>query len=155
MAGKTQLLERDDEISDSELSSVLDKHSPSDLDPHPSDAPYAHVLDDLLGDDLEEGVLSTQSRQKLASRMRAMASKLTRMRSMKRFRMAPSAHLQYRARKAAIMALRRRVAGDRGKRYSDLSPSERVQIDKQVLSRFGKNFRVIVTNAAQIGRAHV
>lgn len=149
MAGKTQLLERDDEISDSELSSVLDKHSPSDLDPHPSDAPYAHVLDDLLGDDLEEGVLSTQSRQKLASRMRAMASKLTRMRSMKRFRMAPSARLQYRARKAAIMALRRRVAGDRGKRYSDLSPSERVQIDKQVLSRFGKNFRVIVTNAAR------
>ena len=144
---KIQLLELNQSIGDEELKAVLSSVSPEDLDPHPSDSIYAYVLDDLIPEKIEE-VLSIQARRKLANRMRAMSSKLARMRKFKRMLMAPQSRLQYRARKAAIMALRARVAGDRGKKYAELSPSEKIQIDKQVVSRYGNNLKSFVKIAS-------
>ena len=131
--------------NDTELTDVIRLHDITDFEPHLSDAVYAHVLDDLLDDDISEAkVMTLQARRKLATRMRAMSAKLTRMRLAKRTRLAPPARLQYRARKAAIMLLRARIAGKRGEHYSQLSPSDRIMIDRQVMSRYGKNLDKLV-----------
>ena len=131
--------------SDQELNDVVRTHDCFEFEPHPSDAVYAHVLDDLIEEDLTEaGARSLTTRRKLATRMRSMSSKLTRMRAAKRMRLAPTERLQYRARKAAIMLLRARLAGKRGRDYSKLSPSDRVMIDKQVVNRYGKNLEKMV-----------
>lgn len=52
-------------------------------------------------------------------------------------RKASSQQLELRARKAAIMILRKKVAGPKGAKYATLSPSEKIGIDKRVAKKMG------------------
>jgi nicotinic acid mononucleotide adenylyltransferase/predicted kinase len=87
------------------------------------------------GLELEEGVLSIAQRLKRAASMRRNEPRIKAARARAMKRMANNQKLVGRARKKAIQALRKRVAGDKGVNYHDLSPSEKIQIDKLVEKR--------------------
>jgi hypothetical protein len=69
--------------------------------------------------------------------MRKNAPKLARKREMMSHRMADASHIEGRARKAAINALRKRLAGEKGAHYAELSASEKMAIDKKVEEKKG------------------
>lgn len=79
--------------------------------------------------------LSVQQRLARGRVMKRFANKIARMRKIKSKRMADKTQLQKRARKKAIALLRKRVAGERGKSYATLSPSEKISIDKLVAKK--------------------
>jgi len=152
--------EKDDdlEVSDDELDAIVDKMSDEDMDANDDDVVLAkHIFpddaDELEDDDEEDDdeeemkearVLTFQQRQKVAQRMRRLAKRFSRLRAIKRKRMATPDRLKFRARKAALMVLRRRAAGARGQKYSQLSRGERISIDKMVANRYKKNLSNIV-----------
>lgn len=152
----------DHDVTDDEIDDLWSTHSPEDLDP--TDAPEDERFDDVLcdidndgdndcaddHDEIDEAVVSMQRRMRLASRMRMMAPRLARLRATRRMRMAPTERLQYRARKAALMIIRKRVAGaNTVAHYSKLSPSQRISIDKQIQQRYGKNLTKVIGSMAQ------
>lgn len=155
----------DHAVAPEDIKSVLGDIEPSDLDPHDDDATLLHVLDPEYDDDHEdkcplcgtdddddsvtEAVMSMQTRRKLAMHMRIIAPRLTRLRAMRRMRMASSQSLQYRSRKAALMILRKKVAGQAGAGYSKLSTSSKMGVDRQLMSRYGKNLKSLVTNISR------
>ena len=165
MVDKSESSDSNDDhgVDDEDIKSVLGDIKPSDLDPHDDDATLLHVLDPeydddhedecpLCGDDddsVTEAVMSMATRRKLAMHMRIIAPRLARLRAMKRMRMASSQSLQYRSRKAALMILRKKVAGQAGAGYSKLSTSSKIGVDRQLMSRYGKNLRSIVTNISR------
>jgi nicotinic acid mononucleotide adenylyltransferase/predicted kinase len=87
------------------------------------------------GFDLEESVLSIAQRLKRAASLRRNEPRIAAARARAMKRMAGNQKLVARARKKAIMSIRKRVAGDKGVNYHDLSPSEKIQIDKLVEKR--------------------
>jgi len=87
------------------------------------------------GLELEESVLTIAQRLKRAASMRRNEPRIKAARARAMKRMANNQKLVGRARKKAIMAIRKRVAGDRGVNYHDLSASEKIQIDKLVDKR--------------------
>lgn len=113
------------------------KGLPSKLQAHSSDV-YKLVRAGMRlseGLELEEAVLTIAQRLKRAAAMRRNEAKIEAARERARRRMASQQKLVGRARKKAIEAIRRRVAGEKGKSYHDLSPSEKIQIDKLVEKR--------------------
>lgn len=136
--------------SESDIEKMIKDMQGDHLDPHEHDHEFLNVLMDEDEDEDEEAemseakVLSIAQRQKLKQRMKVMAKRYARLRKMKAKRMAPADRLRYRSRKAALMLLRKRVAGNRGVSYHSLSPSQRVAIDKSVKQRFGKSLDKIV-----------
>ena len=145
-------LEDSAEFTDAELDEVLEM----DNEPSIDDVPFLETLipdAELSGSDEEETVtearaLTILQRVKLGQRMRRMEPRLERQRELKKKRMATPGRLKYRARKAGINALRKRVAGNRGMDYGKLSAGQKVSIDRQVKARFGKNFDKIVGGLA-------
>jgi len=85
--------------------------------------------------DEERKPLSLQQRLARGRMLRRIAPKLKRMRDIRRKRMADQPRLERRARKTAIKFLRKRVAGERGKNYADLSPSEKITVDRLVIKK--------------------
>ena len=79
--------------------------------------------------------LTIAQRQKKARQMKRLAPRLARFRKIKAKRKADKDTLMKRAQKAARNVVRKKVAGDRGKNYSALSPSEKVTIDKLVAKK--------------------
>jgi len=146
---------KDDDISDlpsdSEISKHFDSLSADDLDLDDSDA---MMLDVLLGNDEEEEeikevrILSIQQRQKLGQRMKAMSKRLARLRQIKAKQMPAQQRLRMRARKAAIMLLRKRATGKKNLDYAALSKSQRVAVDTALVQRFGKNLNSLVGRLA-------
>ena len=113
------------------------KGLPTKLQSHADDV-YALVRSGMRiaeGLELEESVLTISQRLKRAAAMRRNEPKIkaARIRAMKR--MANNQQLIGRARKKAIEAIRKRVAGEKGVAYHDLSASEKIQIDKLVDKR--------------------
>jgi len=53
-----------------------------------------------------------------------------------------------RARKAAIMLLRKRATGKKNLEYSSLSRSQRIAVDTALVQRFGKNLNSLVGRLA-------
>lgn len=84
---------------------------------------------------ISERVLTITQRRHRSNVMRRMAKKFARLRQMKRLRMAPEARLKFRAQQLARSILRRRLAGERGKNYAKLSPSDKMAVDKIIDSR--------------------
>ena len=84
--------------------------------------------------ELEEAtrVLTLQQRQKRRLTMKRLGPRIARLRKIKLQRVAQKPALIKRARKAAIMLLKKRVAGEQGQNYSSLSPSQKIQIDRMV-----------------------
>ncbi len=87
--------------------------------------------------DEERKPLTLQQRQKRARMLKRIAPKLARFREIRKKRMADQPRLQKRSRKLAIKMLRKRVAGDRGANYAELSPADKISIDKLVMKKIG------------------
>lgn len=86
-----------------------------------------------LGEDLMfEAVLSVAARKKRAMAFKKAKSKIMRGRRIAAKKMASPEKLKIRARKKAIQIIRKKVAGKKGVNYDQLSPSERMSVDKQV-----------------------
>ena len=89
-----------------------------------------------LGDEmLIEAPLTLAQRRKRALAFRRSKQKVIRGRRIAQRRMASSEKLKVRARRQAIKFIRRSVAGEKGKDYANLSPTEKMQIDKRVQQR--------------------
>jgi hypothetical protein len=137
--------------SDSEIAKHFDSLEADDLDLDDADA---MMLDIILGreEDKEEideaRVLSIQQRQKLAQRMKSMSKRLARLRQIKAKQMPAQQRLRMRARKAAIMLLRKRATGRKNLEYSSLSRSQRIAVDTALVQRFGKNLNSLVGRLA-------
>lgn len=82
-------------------------------------------------------VLSLQQRRRKAMVARRHKGKLKIARARAQRRMAASSTLKKRAGRAAVRLIKRRVAGMRGTKYSQLSPAEKAMIDKKVAMRKG------------------
>lgn len=85
--------------------------------------------------DEERKPLTLQQRQKRARMLKRIAPKLARFREIRKKRMADQPRLVKRSRKLAIKMLRKRVAGDRGANYAELSPTDKISVDKLVMKK--------------------
>jgi hypothetical protein len=104
---------------------------------------------------LEERVMTFQQRIKAARRMKIRAPRMSRLRKMKAKRMAPQSRLKYRARKSAISALRKRIAGKRGANYSKLSIAQKITIDRQIEKRRGMVDKIAKRMLPKVRKAEV
>lgn len=87
--------------------------------------------------ELDEYVLNVAQRQKRAIVFRRYEKKMEMARERMKKRIADNQHLIGRARKKAIQLIRKKVAGAKGLEYGNLSPSEKIMIDKRVEQRKG------------------
>ena len=156
-------------LSIADAKKMLDDLDVTNLDPHKDDAYFLHVIgqEHLDADDPdavepqdnveesadpadeseqidEAGVFSASRRMKLSMRLRRMAKRYARIRQIKAKRMAPADRLKYRARKAALMSIRKRIIG-KNKKYEDLPRTQKISIDQQIARRFGKKLNARVT----------
>ena len=76
--------------------------------------------------------LTIQQRVARGRLMKKLAPKMARARKMKAKRMADPNQLKIRAQKAAIAAVRKKVAGQKGVKYAELSPNDKMNVDKLV-----------------------
>ena len=133
--------------SDAEMAKQIEAMSDEELDLQDSDVV---MLDLIVGQDIEKEdvseakVLSIQTRQKLAQRMKGMSKRLSRLRQIKAKTMPAQQRLRLRARKAAIMLLRKRATGKKDLKYSSLSKSQRIAVDTALVNRFGKSLNSAV-----------
>ena len=119
-----------DDISDfpdTELKKTLDTILPGLIDDEEEDED-AEV-------DEDRAPLTLQQRMKRKMLMKKLAPKMARKRAMAMKRKAGTKQLELRARKAAIMILRKKVAGPKGAKYATLSPAEKMGIDKRVAKK--------------------
>ena len=92
-------------------------------------------IDDITDEELNEKVLSFAQRIKRARTMKRLAPRMKNLRRIKKFRMADKDILMKRARKQAIKMFRKKVAGEKGEHYSQLSPAAKISIDKLVQTK--------------------
>ena len=91
------------------------------------------VVNDVESEELiNERVMTLMQRRRAGLKMRRLKFRIARARKIKRKRMATLDMLTRRARRQARNFVRRRVAGKQGANYIDLSPSQKIQIDKRV-----------------------
>jgi len=87
-----------------------------------------------MADDVEE-VLTIQQRMKKSRQLKRLAPRLARFRKIRKKRLADTSRLKTRSRIAARKLLRKKVAGKRGEKFKDLSPSGKIAIDRLVAKR--------------------
>ena len=145
----SHIKEEDDfEFSDIELDCIIEDEWDS-ID-------WEEEVDSEYYDDyLEERVMTFQQRVKAARRMKIRAPRLSRQRKMKAKRMAPASRLKYRARKGAIAALRKRIAGKRGANYGKLSIAQKITIDRQIEKRRGMIDKIAKRLLPKVRKAEV
>ena len=98
----------------------------------------AEEMEIELGEDLMfEAVLSVAARRKRAMAFKKAKSKIMRGRKIAAKKMASPEKLKLRSRKKAIEVIRKKVAGAKGTDYKNLSPSEKMSIDKKVEKKKG------------------
>ena len=98
----------------------------------------AEEMEQELGEDLMfEAVLSVAARRKRAMAFKKAKSKIMRGRKIAAKKMASPEKLKLRSRKKAIEVIRKKVAGAKGTDYKNLSPSEKMSIDKKVEKKKG------------------
>jgi len=88
----------------------------------------------VLKEDMDEDrkPLSISQRKAIGRRMKRLAPKMQRLKKIKAKKMANTDVIKKRANKAAIAVIRKKVAGDRGKNYASLAPTDKIQVDKLV-----------------------
>lgn len=96
------------------------------------DRDYAEFLEDelLLGE-----ALDASQRRKRRMQMRRSKKKIARGRRISARKIATTDKLQRRAKRAAIKATRKKVAGKKGEKYNELSFNQRKAIDLRVARR--------------------
>lgn len=123
-----------------DLNPKLEEEKKSKKDKKENDVIVKNTIDlnPKLEEDAElttEAPLTLAQRRKRALAFRRSKQKVIRGRKIAQRKMASSEKLKIRARRQAIKFIRRRVAGQKGKEYSTLSPAEKMQIDKRVQQR--------------------
>ena len=94
------------------------------------------IVEDYIQEELvNERVMTLLQRRKAGIKMRRLKFRIQRARKMKKKRMATKDMLVRRARRQARTVIRKRLGGAKGAKYSALSPSERIQLDKRVQSK--------------------
>jgi len=91
----------------------------------------------VIKEDLDEDrkPLSISQRKAIGRRMKKLAPKLQRIKKMKSKKMADTQTIAKRAQKAAISAVRKKVAGKKGQNYANLSPGDKIAVDRLVQKR--------------------
>jgi hypothetical protein len=98
-------------------------------------------LDMIINEDyaqeelINERVMTLMQRRKAGIKMRRLRFKIARARKLKKKRMATGDMLTRRARRQARTMMRKRLGGSKGAKYSTLSPSEKIQMDKRIDSK--------------------
>ena len=105
--------------------------------------------------ELDEYVLSYAQRRKRALVMRKYERKMEAARERLKNRIASNQKLAVRARKKAIELIRKRVAGERGVNYADLSPSEKIMIDQKVEKRKGAIAKIAARLLPKVRKAEL
>ena len=91
------------------------------------------VVNDVESEELiNERVMTLMQRRRAGLKMRRLKLRIARARKIKRKRMATLDMLTRRARRQARNFIRKRIAGKQGERYVDLSPSQKIAIDKRM-----------------------
>ena len=91
------------------------------------------IVNDIESEELiNERVMTLMQRRKAGLKMRRLKFRIARARKIKRKRMATLDMLTRRARRQARNFIRKRIAGKQGERYIDLSPSQKIAIDKRM-----------------------
>ena len=105
----------------------------SKLSPVDKKKVYALVAKNMT-EEIEEDrkPLTIQQRVARGRVMKRLAPKMARARKAKAKRLADPNQLKIRAQKAAIAIVRKKVAGDKGVNYKNLSPSDKINVDKRV-----------------------
>ena len=85
----------------------------------------------------ERAPLTLQQRQKKRLQMRRLAPIIARKRKIALRKKANRGQLEKRARKAAIMIIKKKVAGARGADYKNLKPSEKIGVDRLAAKKMG------------------
>lgn len=94
------------------------------------------ITEDVLQEELiNERVMTLLQRRKAGIKMRRLKFRIQRARKLKKKRMATKDMLVRRARRQARTLIRKRLGGAKGAKYSSLSPSERIQLDKRVAKK--------------------
>ena len=94
------------------------------------------VINDIDTEELiNERVMTLMQRRKAALKMRRLKFRIARARKIKRKRMATLDMLTRRARRQARNFIRKRIAGKQGEKYVDLSPSQKMAIDKRMIKK--------------------
>ena len=94
------------------------------------------ITEDVLQEELiNERVMTLLQRRKAGIKMRRLKFRIQRARKLKKKRMATKDMLVRRARRQARTLIRKRLGGAKGAKYSALSPSERIQLDKRVAKK--------------------
>ena len=88
-----------------------------------------------MAEELEENVLSLAQRRKRARTMKRYRAKIARGRRRAMKRPATKKRLQTRSRRDAIKVIRKRVARKSGVNYANLSPAQKMIVDKKVARR--------------------
>ena len=105
--------------------------------------------------ELDEAILSFAQRRQRAMTMRKYKSKIAAARKRMSKRVATKDRLQKKARKKAIAIIRGKVAGDKGKRYSELSTAEKMMIDQKVAKRKAVIDRIAKKLLPKVRRADI
>tara|TARA_Y100000310_G_scaffold345352_1_gene464060 strand:- start:17992 stop:20595 length:2604 start_codon:yes stop_codon:yes gene_type:complete len=87
--------------------------------------------------DLDEKVLDRMQRIKRGRLMKRLARRMVTRRKIMSKRRATPEKLKNRSRKAAINLLRKRFAGKQGANYKNLTPAQKMQIDKRIEKKMG------------------
>lgn len=92
----------------------------------------------------EAGVATVAARRKRGQLLRRIQSKLKLGRKRQANKLADKSHLNTRARRVAIKILKRKFAGQMGAKYAELSPTQKIQVDKKLVGK-----EVIIGRIAQ------
>lgn len=122
----------DKDFSDTELDKAVSQME-EEFDEEDFDIDLEEDLDEEYLE--ERAPLTLQQRIKRARQMKRMAPKMSRLRKLRKFRLAPTERLQQRAKKLARNLMRKKLGGKKGESYAKLSSAEKISIDKLVQTK--------------------
>lgn len=129
MGLKENVINFEDDLTDDDLMAFINSNEFEELDESV----------ELLS---ERKALTIAQRIKRGRQMRKLQPKLKARRKLRRKMMATPERLVQRARKAAIMLLRKKLAGKKGSNYASLSPSEKQNVDRLIEKSYGAVDRI-------------
>ena len=121
-------IKEDYDPTDEELDDILNEIEDDDLF-------WEWDEDEDFEVELDEAPLTMQQRMKRRLLMKRLAPRIARKRALKMKKRASKDQLVKRSRRAALLLVKKKVAGDKGKNYKELSPSEKIGIDRLVQKR--------------------
>jgi hypothetical protein len=130
--------EDDDFLTDDDIEDMI-----LNMDEEDWDDIFNDELDELEEEtELEEAPLSVAQRFKRGRIAKRYASRTSRKRNIKLRRRAGREQLKSRARRGAIRLIKKRVAGKKGENYAQLSPSQKISVDKAAAKRMNQVDRI-------------